>query len=116
MEILAVSMLGAAESSLQRVCASGCRDMGYAAFPQSLHQKRLKLFTNCPKLSLLSVSLQEQDISSSYQQNSLAIKTFPWWVGSFLTKPPPDVLVFLKPLDLSNSRDTRISVFPSMYV
>lgn len=81
MEILAVSMLSAADSSLQRVCAAGCRNMGCgsaAAFPQPFHQKRLKLFTNCPKLSLLAISLWEWDISSSYKQDSSGTKTFPW--------------------------------------
>lgn len=85
MEILAVSMLSAADSFLQRVCSAGCRDMGSgsaAAFPQPFHQKRLKLFTNCSKLSLLAVSLQEQDTSPSYKQDSSGTKTFPWWEGN----------------------------------
>lgn len=91
MEILAVSMLNAADSSLQRVCAAGCRDMGCgsaAAFPQLFHQKRLKLFTDCPKLSLLAVSLQQQYISSSYKQDSSGTKTFPWWERSLPQECP----------------------------
>lgn len=98
-------MSSAADSSLQRVCAAGYRDVGSggaADFPQCFHQKMLKLFTNCLKLSLLDVSLQEQNISPSYKQDSSGTKAFPWWEGSFspgvpklATKPPPDVLVFL---------------------
>lgn len=81
MEILAVSMLSAADSSLQRVCPAGYGDMesgSTAAFLQPFHQNRLKLFTNCSKLSLLSVSLQEQNISPSYKQDSVGTKIFPW--------------------------------------